>query len=259
MLSEASLRLVQAAQGWRQHRIQVMDLAEGRVVVKGQRAPRAAWRYTPLNWLAKAVDLPLLMAVPAPGGAEGQAIEVRRLRALEEAGIPVPPLLHVAHDHMVLGFVSGPALPKLLAADSEQAGYAFNLALASLADVHRRGQYLSQAFARNAILSEDGLVYLDFEDDPRSVMSLPDAQARDWLTLLLSSVWICQADRASMLATWRAREATLSADVRDRLRRATRRLAWLRRLPRHRRPWGRDIVSIQALASFLYDWERSSS
>ncbi|WP_143892965.1 hypothetical protein [Tepidimonas sediminis] len=164
-------------------------------------------------------------------------------------------MLHVADDHLVLGYVRGSALPRLLAAEPGQAMHAFNLALDGLAYVHRQGQYLSQAFARNAIVSDKGLVYLDFEDDPRTVMSLPDAQTRDWLALLLSSVWICRASRAAMLAAWRAMEATLDPDVRSRLRHVARRLAWLRHLPRSRRPWGRDVVTVQALASFLHDWD----
>ncbi|WP_043703468.1 hypothetical protein [Tepidimonas taiwanensis] len=138
MLSPASLDRIAASPGWRRHRIEVIDLPEGRVVVKGQRPPRSAARFWLMRLLARWTHNPLLRPVPAPGGAAGQATEARRLRELAVA-------------------------------------------------------------------------------------------------------------------------ARLPGPVRERIDDAARRLAWLRHLPSRRDPWGRDVVSLQALAAFLAEEQRFHS
>src|SRR5690606_32332086 len=69
---------------------------------------------------------------------------------------------------------------------------------ALLSQVHAQGQYLSQAFARNFILHDGKLSLIDFEDDPLEVMSLPQAQVRDWLAYLHSTAWLMPAHRQAM-------------------------------------------------------------
>lgn len=257
MLSAASLRRIEASQGWRRHRIEVIALPEGRVVVKGQRPRRPAARFWLMRVLARCTRNPLLRPVPAPGGAAAQATEVRRLRTLAASGVRVPALWHEGPDYLVLEHVDGVPLSTLLADAPERAEAAFRQALHALADVHARGQYLSQAFARNTLVTADDWVYLDFEDDPLDVMSLPDAQARDWLAFLLSAVWFTNAPADALARHWTAVQPRLAPGVRDRILAAARRLAWLRHLPTRRDPWGRDVVSLQALAGFLADWRRS--
>lgn len=259
MLSPASRDRIAASPGWRRHRIEVMDLPEGRVVVKGQRPPRSAARFWLMRLLARWTHNPLLRPVPAPGGAAGQATEARRLRELAAAGVHVPALWHEGPDHLVMAYVAGTPLPASLVGDEEAALAAFRSALDALADVHARGQYLSQAFARNMVQTSTGFVYLDFEDDPLEVMTLIDAQARDWLALLLSTVWMTNAPRAHLAQHWRAVAARLPVPVRERIDDAARRLAWLRHLPSRRDPWGRDVVSVQALAAFLAEEQRFHS
>ena len=53
--------------------------------------------------------------------------------------------------------------------------------------VHRSGQYLSQAFARNIIVCNDSQIgFIDFEDDPGRYMPLERCQSRDYLCYLQS-------------------------------------------------------------------------
>ena len=125
----------------------------------------------------------------------------------------------------------------------------------ALVRLHAAGQYLSQGFARNMIV--DGAPaaprlagLIDFEDDPLQVMSLPDAQVRDWLTYLHSTLWMlpmpeAEAEADARIDAWMAAE---SPAVRARYLQACRRMSWLRFLPRHRR-FGRDTLSLQAAAA----------
>jgi len=257
MLSPNSLQAIEASQGWRQHRVEMFDLPEGRVVVKGQRSARGPWRFRVLSALARLTSNPLLRPVPAPGGAAAQATEVARLRSLAASGVQVPELMHQGADYIVLRRIEGQPLQDQFTGEVGVALRAFTQGLDGLIDLHRRGQYLSQGFARNMLAAPDGLWYIDFEDDPLQVMDLPDAQARDLLSYLLSAVWINRASRADLMSVWSATARSVAPDVMQRVRVAASGLSWLRRLPRERKPWGRDVVTVQALAEFLYHWNTS--
>jgi len=259
MLSASSIARIEASSGWRAHRVEVLALPEGEVVVKGQRAARGPWRFRLLSLLSHLTRNPLLRPVPAPGGAASQATEIRRLQALQAAGVNVPEVLHQATGYFVMRRIQGPSLGAHFATSPEQALQAVARGLAGLHQLHAAGQYLSQGFARN-ILEQDGhLWFIDFEDDPLQVMDLPDAQARDLLTFMLSAVWPSRAQRADLLRVWQQACQRMSPAVLQRVRRATRGLAWLRHLPTERKPWGRDVVTVQAMAAFMTEWLSTES
>ena len=100
-LLPADLARIAQSPGWRAHRVEVMDTAAGKVLVKGQRPARASTLYRALNAAARLIGAPLLQAVPMHGGAKAQQTEVARLQALHGAGAPVPRVLHVAPDQGV--------------------------------------------------------------------------------------------------------------------------------------------------------------
>ena len=89
---------------------------------------------------------------------------------------------------------------------------------------------------------------IDFEDDPLQVMPLADAQARNWLDYLHSTLWLAPLPQAEADACLDAWMQAAPAATRARFTHACQRLAWLRALPTHRR-WGRDTVSLQAAAA----------
>lgn len=223
-------------------------------ILKRPRPAHGAWRYALLRAAARLVDAPTLLPVPAHGGARAQAIEVRRLRELRAAGVCVPAVLRAAEDGIVLQFLGDRALVEQFKLDAATGLAAWRRGLEAIAGVHARGQYLSQAFARNMLEHDGRLWFIDFEDDPLETLDLVQAQARDWLAYLHSSVWLLAAPRVALLEAWDAILRSMPAPVAQRLRSDTRRLLWLRHLPARRRPWGRDVVSLQALAAFLHAW-----
>jgi hypothetical protein len=123
----------------------------------------------------------------------------------------------------------------------------------ALVRLHTRGQYLSQGFARNLMVDTASQPprlagAIDFEDDPLEVMSLPEAQVRDWLAFLQSTLWLLPTPLAQVdeqIDVWMRLE---SDQVRDQFLRAARKLGWLRHLPRQRR-WGRDTLALQGVAA----------
>jgi hypothetical protein len=245
------LARIRDSAGWRRNRTEAFETDDGPVIVKGQRPPRPAIAALLLGGLAQLTRSPELRPVPAPGGTAGQEIELRRLSALRDAGVKVPTVLHVAPDFFVMERLSGPNVAgRLAAAPSDLRLWVEGLRF--IAHVHERGQYLSQASARNLIATESGIAAIDFEDDPLQAMTLPQAQARDWLLYLQSTVWLLPQPHEELLRQW---ETVAPAGVAaGPMLRAVRRAAWMRHLPSRRKPWGRDIVSAQAAAALLHAW-----
>lgn len=243
-------------QAWRRHRVFVVDTAQGKIVIKGQRPARGPARYKLLNLIASLLKSPFLKAAPAWGGQRAQEIEVRRLRTLAELGFPVPTLLHIDREFFVMTSLGEGNLAHTIQTEPARAYEGWLRGGALLLQVHTQGQYLSQAFARNFILHNDKLGLIDFEDDPLEVMSLAQAQVRDWLAYLHSTVWLMpeqQDAMAKQLEIWLKQE---SREVQDLMQEAAKRLAWMRRFSANRKRWGRDMVSIQAVGELLHRWLR---
>jgi hypothetical protein len=252
MISAASIARIEASTVWRAKRVEVFDLPEGKVLVKGQRETRSPWPHRLLNSLAWIAGVSYLKAVPVHGESQSQAIEIMRLRALHGAGLAVPEVLHVAPDYFVMTYLGERDMALTL---REQGARAWDLWLAAmehLLQVHGQGQYLSQCFARNIIVSDRFHGLIDFEDDPLEVMTLVEAQARDWLIYLQSTLFNLGADPARVDAALRDLLGRESAPVRAVLRHAARRLGWLRWLPTNRQVWGKDFVSLQAVGAVLH-------
>jgi len=252
MMSAESLARIDASTGWRTHRVEVFDLPEGQVLVKGQRPSRSRWPHRLLNALAWLAGVPFMKAVPVHGGGRSQAIEVERLRTLFDAGLPVPQVLHVAPDHFVMRYLGERHLWHVLREQGSEAWPLWMQAMEAILLVHTRGQYLSQCFARNIIVADRFRGLIDFEDDPLEVMSLAQAQARDWLIFLQSTLWPLGADPQRLEAALHQVLDRESEPVRSALSHVARRLGWMRWLPTNRQVWGRDFVSLQAVGAALY-------
>lgn len=252
-MTEADLATIRERIAASRYRVAIVDTASaGKVIAKRQRPGRGPWRARAVSVLARLFAPRLLQAVPAPGGAKAQAIEVERLVALAAAGVRVPEVLHVDPGFIVIRHLEGPSLVQAIEAGGAAGFDAWQAGLAALVEVHARGGYLSQAFARNFIVTRAGLAMIDFEDDPLEAMTLEEAQARDWLAYLHSTVWLLGRDSAQVRAAFAAQLARERPAVRDRLAAAGRRLAFLRHLPRSRRAWGREVAGVQALASLFH-------
>jgi hypothetical protein len=248
-MTDADLAMVHARVAVATSRVtKIATPDSGLVVAKTQRPGRSAWRGRVVDALARAVGMPLLRAVAAPGGAAAQAIEVSRLCSLAAAGVRVPEVLHVDPRFIVLRHLEGPILVHGIEAGGAAGFAAWASGLDAIADVHARGACLSQAFARNFLVTPAGLAMFDFEDDPLAAMTLDEAQARDWLAYLHSSAWLLDDPPMVQRAALDARLARARPPVRGLVLASGRRLRALRRLPRSRRVWGREVAGLRALA-----------
>ncbi|ABR91145.1 Uncharacterized conserved protein [Janthinobacterium sp. Marseille] len=251
MLTPDQVQTITAQLARKNDRTQLVDMDGTPVIVKRLEAPLKHWGYPVLNTLARLLCQPMLRAVPAPGGNEAQAIEVARLRALAAAGVSVPEVLHVTPQWFALSFLGANSVDQLLRQQPAQAREYWQAGLQAILELHRQGQTASQCFARNMIAHEGKISFIDFEDDPSKVMPLPAAQARDWLLYLHSTAYILPMDRqeiAQLFADYLLQDDVV---VQREVRRAGSAFSWLRILPRERKPWGRDVVSVQAAAQVL--------
>jgi hypothetical protein len=248
-MNDADIEFVRARAAASSERVTIVDTSEGRVVVKRQRPARSVWRGRAVNVLARGLGVALLQAVPSHGGERAQAIEVERLRGLRAVGAHVPEVLLVERDFIVLSHLAGGNLVEAIERGGAPAFEAWRRGLATIVDTHARGGCLSHSFARNFLVTEFGLAMIDFEDDPLEVMSLDDAQARDWIAYLHSTLWLLDRPRVEMQAAMAVRIADERLTVRALVEAAGRRLAVLRHLPRSRRVWGREVVGARALGA----------
>jgi tRNA A-37 threonylcarbamoyl transferase component Bud32 len=254
-MTPADLQRIRSSPGWRQQRVELFhDTSVGSVIVKGQRAQRSAWRYRLLNGLAWLIQLPLLKAAPAHGGAHAQRIELDRLHRLAAAGVPVPQVLHAEDEFFVQSWLGEARLDQLL--KRGDALLWWQRGMRALVDLHARDQYLSQAFARNFIARGDALAMIDFEDDPLEVMTLEQAQARDWLAYLHASALAFNkrwpAPQAECVALLRTELAHERAPVRQRVSDTARRLRWAQRLPvGDGRGWRRHVAILHVAVGLM--------
>ncbi|MGP1682727.1 MAG: hypothetical protein ACTS8S_10420, partial [Giesbergeria sp.] len=209
-------------------------------------------RYRLMGALATLLRLPLLTPVPNLGGPQAIATEARRLRELAALGIHVPELLAVQPDALLLRHLGVPGKPTPSLAnemrDAVPTGAAAVLALwqqglAAIGQVHASGSCLSQAFARNLVRCADGQVgFIDFEDDPTSVLPLALCQARDALCFAHSSALALHEANALTTARplWNSWLTQGAPAMQAAVAAGAARLGWLRHLPTDRR-LGRDL------------------
>lgn len=193
-------------------------------------------RMATLRWVARGLQAnSLLPPVPLTGEA-ACASELAMIRRLAAAGVRVPEVLEIGARHLVLSDL-GPMLAGVLRrAPLEQRetllGHAFN----ALLDLHRRGVYASQSVVRNLTWSEGQIGFIDLEEDPVAMMSLPAAQARDWLMLGYSSARFLTHAPERFVSLLQAALDQDPAEVRAELARTCRALRWLAPVAR---PFGR--------------------
>lgn len=215
---------------------------------------KAAWRYRLLNAAARVFRLGVLTPVPNPGGSAGIAIEAGRLRELDMAGIPAPKLLALQNNALLMSHVGDQTL--LIAIEKQTAAGKLDdwlQGLQAIAAVHQKQQFLSQAFARNMVLTpQGGIGFIDFEDNPSRVLDIPLCQSRDWLCYLQSTADILLRQgllpqAAQLCKSYLQQQNPVIIQT---LQRSTRPILWMRHL--HSSYWGCDTLRLAALADLFY-------
>ena len=230
--SRADIDLLVAALVQSGNRIQPVEWQGQAAWLKLSVPQPPAWRYQLLAGMARLIRQPALQPVRPHGGVTGIRNEVSRITTLAAAGVRVPRLLAHTDNWLLIADLGKTTVESLIRNTSGDAQLEhWQRGADYIQQVHRAGQYLSQAFARNLVWSPDeGLGAIDFEDDPVSAMTLKQAQIRDWLPYFFSTA-IHFNDRLPVLCdrirtVLELEEPSVSEGVSQ----ALRRTAWLRAL-----------------------------
>lgn len=244
------------------HNIMRYELPHETLWVKRAAQGNPALNYQLLRWMARLFSAPVLQPVPNPGGAQSLATEVRRLRSFETLGLRVPQVLAVSQTAFVMRHLGRPGedSPSLTNAiesaipEGAQAVLAlWQRGLDALAQVHAKGEVLSQAVARNMVCCADGVIgFIDFEDDPAAHLPRAVCLARDALNYAQSTaLFVLQSGGMAQAQTqWAAFVKAMPADAQEVLAATVRKLAWVRFLPLSRR-LGRDALRVRAAYDLL--------
>lgn len=139
-------------------------------------------RLRALDWLVRKLGVPSLRPPPRHTGDDARRTEQRRLQELASSRVNVPRVLGEGNSFLVLSDMGETLSSLLRQADANEAERLIGAAVDAITAVHRAGMYLGQPLARNITLDAAGRIgFLDFEEDPGEIMSLVQAQARDWL------------------------------------------------------------------------------
>lgn len=211
-----------------QPRVQRIEFAGQPAWRKRYQATANRVRLALLRCLARWLGANALIA-PLPRSARAAcATERRMLSRLRQLGAPVPEVLEAGETELVLSDLGSTLAERCRAEPGvDRRAELVRRGFAALGELHRRGGYLSQAFARNMVCDNRRIGFIDFEEDPLEVMSLAAAQARDVLLYVHSTARFLADAEAHFGALLERHLATESADVRIEVARAVSRLAWL--------------------------------
>lgn len=133
------------------------------------------------------IPLSILRPTVSLGGESALSHEINQLRKFKEYGLVVPHILEEFPDKIILSDI-GLTLKEHLQKETSIEGRLLLLKNASrtLAEMHNLGLYHGRPHIKDIVYQPDTkqIGFLDLEENPLSVMSLNDAQDRDfWLFL----------------------------------------------------------------------------
>ncbi len=185
---------------------------------------RAAWRKryadegrhlrlklfsTIVNWLGAPALLPCVPQTAEQAWRTEQSMIAR----LAAAKLRVPEILHSEPNCLVLSDMGMTLAGACRNAQGDEDRLSVIAAgFVELLRAHQAGVWLNQGFSRNLTYSDGHVGFIDLDQDPRTVMSLADAQARDLLFYVYSTArFVISSERytAALAAHLRSESETV--------------------------------------------------
>ncbi len=217
-------------------RIEKIVTEQGSFWLKKSAPARGVFRYHALNFFSWMLRLPLLKAVPQPGGSEAIQTEIRRIESLAANDVCVPEIIASDTDWLLIKDVGQSIINNMKQPTTTQQTrqVLFQTCLEAIKALHLQQQYLSQGFIRNMLLIDEDpptIAFIDFEDDPLQVMSLAEAQARDVLLLVNSTARFFVDDSAFFSTSIQQFIQGHDANMVSALRTTANRMQWIAKVP----------------------------
>lgn len=255
MLSDDTIQRIEQSLANTKARILIISNQDGDFIVKRQRPKRKDHILIALRKLvASVLRIPAFVPAKDLGGRAAQENELAKLRELRTLGIDVPKVELIRSDYFVMRKVGSQNLAETIEKSSkEDAVRLWKAGLETLLKISQQNTNLSQAHARNFVIGEDEKLYaIDFEDNPKACLGPLQAQTRDWLFYLSSTLWMLPMQNTEKAAVVRGFFAKLPKELAQAIEQASRLGTVLRFLPSNRKWVGRDIMTIQTTAQVLH-------
>lgn len=169
-------------------RVQRLELKDRAVWIKRQGSKILPPLVAVQGFFAGLFRVPILRPSPQLSPEAMQAREIARMRAFAEAGFPVPKIVYASATAMVMSDV-GPTIYSTMKTIGQADPVAHDALLVDVAEalgrVHAAGLSHGRPHVRDFFLEDGQVGFMDFEEDPASVMPLAMAQARDVLLYFL--------------------------------------------------------------------------
>lgn len=136
--------------------------------------------------LSHCIPLPILRPTVSQGGSQSLQQEARRITIFHENNIPAPELICQTPDYLLTKDCGLPlqALFNKINKEDQREPY-LHKAAQSLSELHSKKLCHGRPSCKDLLLQNETLYWIDLEDDPLTVMSLAEAQARDlWLLMV---------------------------------------------------------------------------
>jgi tRNA A-37 threonylcarbamoyl transferase component Bud32 len=169
-------------------RVQRVPLSARTVWIKRYGTEKPSWWRHLQAGLSRLIPVDYLKPSPYLTPRQMAERELRRIRLFARHGIAAPEILYASRGAIVLGDVGQTVQSRLRKmADADAAAHdALLVACADeLGRLHAAGLCHGRPYPRDMFFAGDRLGFMDFEEEPQTVMPLATAQARDiWLLFL---------------------------------------------------------------------------
>lgn len=155
------------------------------VWVKYAVVPARPFSSTLFNLLSSVTRSQIFRSTHNPNGIDALRTEARRLREMKDKGYLVPDIIAKGNTHMILSDI-GTSLDKAATEEPDINTRRRILCRAAthLAGLHAKGDFHGRSRAKDMTIRGNEIGMIDLEHEPLKVMSLPEAQARDFWYLL---------------------------------------------------------------------------
>ena len=187
-LSEEDIPVLLAALLSGSRRVERVPLSCCAVWIKRYGTERTSRWIVLQRMIANLIGAPFLRPSPAVDDEAMADREVRRNGQFSNNGIPTAPIIYASGSAVVfgdVGFTVAQQLKALARQDPKAHDELLVLCATELGRLHAKGLCHGRPFPRDMFVRESRIGFMDFEEEPDSVMPLATAQARDiWLLFL---------------------------------------------------------------------------
>jgi tRNA A-37 threonylcarbamoyl transferase component Bud32 len=249
-LNSLEIAAIHAALKQNTQRTFVHNLGLKKVFIKCARKTRLPFGALAIRYFLKIFGVDYLGVGVRYGGLYSFDCEITALKTFRDMGMHVPKILYQENNLLVLELLQGDNVDNLMR-DKNLVLDLWHESLMTISKMHQMKLCHSQCFARNLVWANNKVHLIDLEENPLDSMTLPQAQARDFIYFLLSTLWRFES-YTSQLQIWKEMMEDIDSSVPQILNRIARKFAWLRYFPQNRKIWGRDIVQLHAIGKFFF-------